>query len=365
MRTSLDLIQSFGLARADDQFLVCGHATIDELQLVHDPEYIAAVERLDLFGDAMEMAGEAARWGLAPGGDSPAFVGMHSASALIAGGSLYALGAILDGTIQHAFNPAGGLHHAMRNRASGFCIYNDPAVAIAAALHRQDVRVLYLDFDAHHGDGVQAAFYSDPRVLTFSIHETGRHLFPGTGFVDELGEGPGRGYSLNLPMEPFSEDASWLDCLERLLEPIAEWFRPDVIVSQHGCDSHAWDPLTHLRISTRAFSTQARMVHALSHRLADGRWLALGGGGYDWVRVVPRSWSIVWAEMSQQHLPDEVPLAWRDRWAAEADQNGFVPLAELVMDQTDAWRPTPRRAEIEHVNRAQADMLLSFVPNRR
>ena len=362
MRTSLDLIQSLDLGAAADNLLVCAAATIDELQLVHDPEYVAAVQRLDLFGDTMGMAGESAPWGLGPG-DSPAFVGMHSASALIAGGSLHALGAILDGTIQHAFNPAGGLHHAMRKRASGFCIYNDAAIAMAAALQRQALRILYLDFDAHHGDGVQAAFYSDPRVLTFSIHETGRHLFPGTGFIDELGEGPGRGYSLNLPMEPFTEDASWLDCLERLLEPIAQWFRPDVIVSQHGCDSHAWDPLTHLRISTNAFATQARMVHTLAHRFAGGRWLALGGGGYDWVRVVPRSWSIVWAEMSGHDLGEQLPRRWTERWTPEAERNGFWPMVELVLDETDSWRPTPRRAEIEHVNRAQAEALHGCIPS--
>ena len=361
MRTSLDLIQSLGLGPSGDQPLVATGASNEELYLVHDAEYVAAVERLDLFGDAMPMAGEARRWGLGPG-DCPAFAGMHAVSALIAGGSLHALRAVMDGGTQHAFNPAGGLHHAMADRASGFCIYNDPAVAIADALRHGDVRVLYLDFDAHHGDGVQAAFYSDPRVLTFSIHETGRHLFPGTGFVEELGEGAGRGYSLNLPVEPFTEDGSWLECLALLLEPMAQWFRPDVIVSQHGCDSHAWDPLTHLRISTRAFARQAQMVHTLAHQVTDGRWLALGGGGYDWVRVVPRSWSIIWAEMSGQALPEEVPPPWRDRWAPDAERHGFWPMTELLEDETETWPSTPRRAEIEHANRAQAATLRGFIP---
>jgi len=139
---------------------------------------------------------------------------------------------ILDGTFRHAFNPAGGLHQALRGRASGFCIYNDAAIAIAAALQEREARVLYLDFDAHHGDGVQAAFYDEPRVLS--------SRFSGIGFLEELGEGLGRGYSLSLPVEAFTEDDSWLDSLELLLEPITEWFGPDVIVSQHGCDSHAW-----------------------------------------------------------------------------------------------------------------------------
>ena len=192
---------------------------------MHDPDYVDAVQRLDLFADDAGLGAEAERWGLGPG-DSPAFAGMHSASSLIAGGSLQALRDILEGTFQHAFHPAGGLHHALRNRASGFCVYNDVAIAIAWSLRAHESRVLYLDFDAHHGDGVQAAFYDEPRVLTFSIHETGRHLFPGTGFPQELGEGLGRGYSVNLPVEPFTEDDSWLDSLRLLIEPLAEWFSP-------------------------------------------------------------------------------------------------------------------------------------------
>jgi acetoin utilization deacetylase AcuC-like enzyme len=359
MRSSLDLIESLDLRPPTEEYLRVPAATREELQFVHDAAYIDAVQRLD--DQNGPRSNEASRWGLGSG-DSPAFDGMHSASALISGGSLNALRAILEGKIQHAFNPAGGLHHAMRNRASGFCIYNDPAIAIAAALREHDVRVLYLDFDAHHGDGVQAAFYTDPRVLTFSIHETGRHLFPGTGFVDEVGEGPGRGYSFNLPVEPFTEDASWIDCLKLLLEPMAEWFQPDAIVSQHGCDSHAWDPITHLRISTRAFATQASMVHQLAHRFAGGRWLATGGGGYDWVRVVPRSWSIVWAEMSGRALPAHMPPPWSARWAADAERHGFWPIPDSLLDETDAWQATARRAEIAQINRSQADALRSLVP---
>jgi hypothetical protein len=215
--------------------------------------------------------------------------------------------------------------------------------------------VLYLDFDAHHGDGVQAAFYDEPRVLTFSIHETGRHLFPGTGFVHELGEGLGRGYSLNLPVEPFTEDRSWLETLELLLPPVADWFAPDVIVSQHGCDSHAWDPLTDLRLSTRAFAAQAHLVHDLAHRHAGGRWVALGGGGYDWARVVPRSWAAVWAEMTGSPLPERIPAEWAARWMEPARSAGFAPLPELLLDEP--LPATPRRAEIEHINRGRAESL--------
>ena len=357
VRASLDLLASLGLGGGADEQLQPPPASRGELQLVHATAYLEAVQRLDAFADdPLLLAGEAARWGLGAG-DSPAFVGMHAAAASIAGGTLHAVRGVLDGAYAHAFNPAGGLHHAGHAGAAGFCIYNDAAVGIAAALVEHEARVLYLDFDAHHGDGVQAAFYDEPRVLTFSIHETGRHLFPGSGFSHELGEGPGRGYSLNLPVEAFTEDDSWLEVLELLLPPIAEWFAPDVIVSQHGCDSHAWDPLTHLRLSTRAFASQARLVHELAHRVAGGRWVALGGGGYDWARVVPRSWASVWATMAGRGLPERVPETWATRWSAPAGQDGLLPLPEELIDDTRLWPASPRRAEIERTNRARAEAL--------
>jgi len=312
------------------------------------------VQTMDAFADDPLLTPELSRWGLGPG-DSPAFVGMHAAAALVAGGSLHAVRGVLDGAYEHAFHPAGGLHHALPERASGFCIYNDAAIAIAAALRQREARVLYLDFDAHHGDGVQTAFYDEPRVLTFSIHETGRHLFPGTGFLHELGEGLGRGYSLNLPVEPFTEDGSWLEALELLVPAIAEWFAPDVIVSQHGCDSHAWDPITDLRLSTRAFAAQAHLVHTLAHHLAGGRWIALGGGGYDWARVVPRSWAVVWAEMTGQPLPARIPEDWSTRWAEAARGAGFWPMPELLLDEP--LPAAPRRTEIERTNRGRAEAL--------
>ncbi|MBV9896443.1 MAG: acetoin utilization protein AcuC [Chloroflexi bacterium] len=356
MGTSLELIAALGLGPRSDQRLELPAASIDELQFVHRPQYVDAVQRLDHFSSDLLMAAEARRWGLGPG-DSPAFAGMHTASALIAGGTLNALRGVLDHQYDHAFNPAGGLHHAMPERASGFCVYNDAAIAIAAALRERETRVLYLDFDAHHGDGVQTAFYDDPRVLTFSIHETGRHLFPGTGFSEELGEGMGRGYSLNLPVEPFTEDQSWLECLTSLVPAVAEAFAPDVIVSQHGCDSHRWDPITHLGLSTRAFAVQTKLVHDLAHRLTGGRWVALGGGGYDWVRVVPRSWALVWAEMNRSALLASVPEDWSARWTEIARRHDFWPMPASMLDDTDSWDAIPRREEIERTNRARAESL--------
>lgn len=356
MRCGLDLIAAAGLGPEPHERVAPPPASADELRLVHSTDYVLAVQRLSAFAGEPAMRGEARRWGLGEG-DCPAFGGMHEASAAIAGGTLYAARAVLAGEADHAFVPAGGLHHALRDRASGFCIYNDLAIAIADALQRREARVLYLDFDVHHGDGVQAAFYDEPRVLTLSFHETGRHLFPGSGYVHELGEGLGRGASLNVPMEPFTEDASWLEALELLVPLVAERFGPDLIVSQHGCDTHAWDPLAHLRLSTRAFAAQARLVHELAHRVCGGRWVATGGGGYDWVRVVPRSWAILWAEMSGRRLPELLPQSWLDRWTPAARANGFWPLPEAFHDEPLAWQPVARRQEIEAANRAVAEQV--------
>jgi len=165
----------------------------------------------------------------------------------------------------HVFHPAGGWHHAWAERASGFCIYNDIAVAIAHVLSASEAKVLYIDFDAHHGDGVQRAFYDDPRVMTISFHETGRYLFPGTGDVLEVGRGAGRGYSVNIPLEPFTEDDSYIEVMNSLLPPLVTSFAPDVIISMHGCDTHAWDPLTHLNLTMRGILAQVKMAHQLAH----------------------------------------------------------------------------------------------------
>ena len=190
----------------------------------------------------------------------------------------------------------------MPERASGFCIYDDPALAIARA-RRDGLRVLYVDLDVHHGDGVQAIHWSDPGVLTLSFHETGRYLFPGTGGVGELGEGVAAGTAVNVPLEPGTGEGPWLAAVRTLLPELAAAFGPDVIVSQHGADSHAWDPLAHLRVTTTAMGAAARLVDVVAHRYAGGRWLATGGGGYDVYRVVPRSWSLVWLAGAHREVP--------------------------------------------------------------
>ncbi|MFL5708816.1 MAG: hypothetical protein ACJ77Y_07495 [Chloroflexota bacterium] len=301
----------------------------DELLWCHTQSYIDIVRAFSTDPFGMPAAG------IAEGGDVPPFAGMHEASAAVAGGSLRAVEAILRGDTEHAFHPGGGLHHAMPGRASGFCVYDDPALAIARA--RQDgLRVLYVDFDVHHGDGVQAIHASDPGVLTLSFHETGRYLFPGTGEVDELAEGPAAGTSLNVPFQPGAGEGPWLAAIQSLLPEVAAAFGPDLVVSQHGADSHAFDPLAHLRVTTTAMGEAARLVDAVAHRYAGGRWLATGGGGYDVYRVVPRMWSLVWLAGAHREVPDAIPEAWRERWAADGARYGQAPLPERFVDPPNA-----------------------------
>ena len=322
--TGISLLEALGAMPS----LAPEPASDEELAWIHEPSY---VETVKAFGrDPMGSS----RAGIGPG-DTPAFAGMHEASAAVAGGSLRAMEAILRGEVEHAFHPGGGLHHAMPARASGFCVYDDPALAIALA-RRDDLRVLYVDLDVHHGDGVQAIHWADPGVMTVSIHETGLTLFPGSGFPDELGGGAAVGTKVNVPLDPGTGERGWLAALELALPALAEAFRPDVVVSQHGADSHAFDPLAHLKITTTAMGAAARLVDTLAHRWAGGRWLATGGGGYDVYRVVPRAWAHVWLAAAHREPPSELPAEWREQWAADAERHGQSPIPTTLDDQPNA-----------------------------
>ncbi|NKX53425.1 acetoin utilization protein AcuC [Arthrobacter sp. E918] len=281
-------------------------ATDAELETVHEAGYIAAVRRVSAQPDVPDE-----ERGLGTE-DDPAFAGMHEASARLAGASLQAAEAILAGTALHAVNFGGGLHHAARDRASGFCIYNDCALAVRHLLDHGVERVLYLDVDAHHGDGTQNIFWDDPRVLTISLHETGRYLFPGTGYADETG-GPGApGSAVNVALPPYTGDAAWMRAFHAVVPQITRAFKPEVIVSQHGCDGHARDMLTSLRLSVDAQRQMMLDVAGLAREVAGGRWLATGGGGYDVYNVVPRSWTHLLAIASGEPIPltARVPAAW-------------------------------------------------------
>jgi acetoin utilization protein AcuC len=303
-------------------------ATDEEIQLVHAERFVDATRRAG--------HGEPGLWGefgYGPG-DNPIFPNMHEAAARVAGCSLVAAEAILSGRAEHAFNPAGGLHHAMPARASGFCVYDDPAIAIAWLLDRGIERIAYVDVDVHHGDGVQTIFYGDPRVLTISIHQTGRTLFPGTGFVDELGAGQAAGTKVNIPLPPSTGDEGWLTAFEQIIPPLVTAWKPQVLVTQLGCDTHHSDPLAMLGLTTNAYARTARILHDLAHHAAGGRWLATGGGGYQWARVVPRAWTRYFAEMCGVELPDELP----ERWIEEAEREaGHAVPATLSEPPARSW----------------------------
>ena len=312
VRLTRELIAAYGLLDDGVEERPPRIATDEELQLVHTAEYLDAVKRAG--------AGESGGWGrfgLGPG-DNPIFPEMHRASARVAGGSLVAAEAVTGGAAEHSFNPAGGLHHAMPSAASGFCVYDDPAIAIAWMLDRGVERVAYVDVDVHHGDGPQAIFYEDPRVLTVSIHESGRYLFPGTGFADERGRGEAEGTAINIPLPPYTSDEGWLRAFREIVPDAVRRFSPDVLVTQLGCDTHHTDPLAHLALSTRAYREAASVLHELAHEAAGGRWVATGGGGYQWARVVPRAWTMYFAEMAERVLPDELPASWVELASDEA-----------------------------------------------
>ncbi len=246
--------------------------------------------------------------------DTPAFLGMHEATSLAVGATVAACRSVWRGQAEHGVNISGGLHHAMPGRASGFCVYNDVAFGIRELLALGARRVAYVDLDVHHGDGVETIFWNDPRVLTISMHESGRFLFPGTGFAADTGGGAAPGTAVNVALPPGTTDRGWLRAFHAVVPALVQAFAPDVIVSQHGCDSHRADPLAHLELTIDGMQAAAAAVHRLSHDVCDGRWVALGGGGYELVDVVPRAWSHLIAIAGHCDLDRGavVPQLWRD-----------------------------------------------------
>ncbi len=276
------------------------------LTRVHTPAYLDAVRAApqDPFFQG---------WGLGTP-DNPVFAGMHEASALVAGATLRAAEAVWGGQARRAVNVAGGLHHAMPARASGFCVYNDPAVAIARLLDLGAERVAYVDVDVHHGDGVQEIFWNDPRVLTVSLHETPLALFPGTGFPHESG-GPGApGSAVNLALPPGTDDHGWLRAFHAVVPGVLRAFRPEVLFTQCGADTYRIDPLADLRLTVDGQRAAYLALRALADELCDGRWIATGGGGYALVEAVPRAWTHLLAIATGDPLDPATatPAAWRE-----------------------------------------------------
>ena len=340
VQLTIELARALGLLEAAT---VVAPAEISgaDLARVHDLDYLAAVQVASADGRPVPSRG------LGPG-DTPAFAGMHEASSLVCGASVAAAEAVLSGSALHAFSPAGGLHHAMADRAAGFCVYNDPAVAIAWLLDRGVERIAYVDVDVHHGDGVEAIFAEEPRVLTVSVHESGRFLFPGTGFEHDVGRGAGAGTAANLPLPPNTTDDLYLPAFDAVVPALVRAFEPEILVSQLGCDTHYTDPLAHLALTTRGYKGLAGRLHDLAHTVAGGRWLATGGGGYQWASVVPRAWCTYLAEMLATELPAELPPAYLELVAV---RHG-IELPPEMADDVVALRSDARARVEAQIGRA-------------
>ncbi|PWI11376.1 acetoin utilization protein AcuC [Streptomyces sp. NWU339] len=311
------LVGAFGLDR-EVAVVAAKTAGDSTLRLVHREDYIRAVQAASADPGTADPS-----YGLGTM-DDPAFTGMHEVSALIAGQSVGAAEAVWRGDALHAVNFAGGLHHAMPGAASGFCVYNDAALAIARLLELGAERVAYVDVDVHHGDGVQAAFWEDPRVLTVSLHEHPRTLFPQTGWPEETGADSAEGSAVNVALPAGTGDAGWLRAFHAVVPELLEDFRPQVLVTQHGADTHFEDPLAHLAVSLDAQRAVQTACHELAHEHADGRWVALGGGGYAVVEVVPRSWTHLVAIAAERPVDPAtvIPESWRQEVYARTRRLG-------------------------------------------
>jgi acetoin utilization protein AcuC len=302
---TISLAQSLGVL---DNFSVLEpvSAADEQLLTVHSSEYLAAVRAAS--ADPGYLG-----FGLGSS-DNPVFEGMYQAAALIAGGSAQAALRVWRGEAEHAVNIAGGLHHAMHDSAAGFCVLNDVVLAIRTLLAAGAERIAYVDIDVHHGDGVQAAFYDDPRVLTISMHQDPRTLYPGTGLPSEVGSGSAAGTSINVALPPATADDGWLRAFNAVVPGAVAAFAPQVLVTQCGCDTHHEDPLADLALTVDGQRAAYGALHELAHQAAGGKWLALGGGGYGVLRCVPRAWTHLLAEASGRRIgPEtEIPQSWTD-----------------------------------------------------
>ncbi|CAI8951765.1 acetoin utilization protein AcuC [Bacillus cereus VDM021] len=350
-----DLLEKSGLIHPS-QVIPPRMATDEEIAFIHTEEYINAVKRA---GEGKLERSIAMSYGLGTE-DTPMFPNMHEASALLVGGTLTAVDAVLSGQVKHALNLGGGLHHGFRGKASGFCIYNDSSIAIKYMQKKYGLRVLYIDTDAHHGDGVQWSFYDDPNVCTISLHETGRYLFPGTGAVNERGQGVGYSYSFNVPLDAFTEDESFLQSYRTVVKEVAAYFKPDIILTQNGADAHYYDPLTHLCATMQIYREIPKLAHEIANEYCDGRWIAVGGGGYDIWRVVPRAWALIWLEMNNiQNISGYLPPEWIEAWKGQAP----IELPLTWEDPNNMYSPIPRKPEIEEKNALTVAKSLEIIRN--
>jgi len=328
------LCEALGVLDAPGVEVVGADTATDALiETVHDADYVAAVKAA-----SEDPASADPAYGLGTD-DDPAFRGMHEASARVVSGTVDSARAVWEGAAEHAVNFTGGLHHAMPGAASGFCVYNDIAVGIQWLLDHGAERVAYVDIDVHHGDGVERIFWDDPRVLTISVHESGRALFPGTGWPSDIGGKGAEGSAVNVALPPGLTDAGWLRAIHAVVPAVVRSFKPDVLVTQHGCDTHAEDPLAHFAVTVDAQRAAADAFHRLAHDVCDGRWVALGGGGYEVVDVVPRTWTHLTAIAAHAPIKTsvEVPQEWRDHVERVFGRPGPRRMGDLTAEDGPLW----------------------------
>jgi acetoin utilization protein AcuC len=319
-------------------------ATEEEILLFHENEYVRLVKRYSEKGSGPFF----------DSGDTPAFKGCFEATSLVVGASLEACDKIMLGELEHAFNPSGGLHHAHPERASGFCIFNDPAISICYLKKKHGIRKLvYLDIDAHHGDGVMYGFYSDPSVLNIDFHESGRYLFPGTGFPDETGEGGAKGLKLNIPLPPDTGDKAYLKAFQKIVPDAVRQFGPEIILVQCGADGHADDRLANLRLTTNTYEQVVSEMHSLAHETCKGRLLLFGGGGYTLANV-PRVWTVAFAALTGQSLDNQLPDSWSTEFSSLTKEDAPK---RLLDEETGDDDRTLR--EVDHV----LEELQSYIPH--
>lgn len=332
VRLAVELARQLGVL---DQLQVVEPPPADDdlVRLVHTEDYIEAVK-----ADRVNT-----KYGIGTA-DNPLVVGMHEIAARVCAGTVEAARQVSSGETLRAANLSGGLHHAMPSATSGFCVYNDCAVAIRWLQQQGAKRILYLDVDAHHGDGVQSIMYHDPDVLTISLHESPIHLFPGTGFAAETGGKDAPGSAVNVALPPGVDDAGWLRAFEAVVPPLVAEFQPDIMITQHGCDSHRMDPLTDLSLSVEGQRRSYELVAELADRYAGGRWVATGGGGYALDTVVPRAWAHLLGILAGQPIDPDTPTpqAWRDlvgEYAPQTMGDGADPSFEPI---SEGYNPSSR-----------------------
>jgi acetoin utilization protein AcuC len=311
VKLTYELIRSKGILQQESVEVIKPRiATREEILLFHEEEYVRLVEQYSRKGS-----------GLLDAGDTPAFKGCYEATSLVVGASIVAADAVMSGRLSHAFNPSGGLHHAHPERASGFCIFNDPAVVIAHLKSKYNLkRIVYLDIDAHHGDGVMYGYYDDPAVLDVDFHESGKFLFPGTGFPDEIGKGTARGLKLNIPLLPYTGDEAYLEAFQQVVPESIRKFRPEIILIQCGADGHLDDRLAHLRLTTKVYEEVVSQTHYLAHELCNGKLLLFGGGGYTLANV-PRVWTVAFSTLAGVKPSDEIPSEWSKEFQGAAEED--------------------------------------------